>query len=125
MTTTDFKPIYCTACGKLIWIGICTTGFLTRLDPEPITITEEIIKRIQQIRSYELFRTAGSFEAIYRSLNQIKRSDPAKAKIILASHSCEKARVTFRFKGQQPEDEEMPDYWNRRRAKQEHEGIPF
>jgi hypothetical protein len=90
-----------------------------------MTTAEEIIKRIQQIRSYELFRTAGSFEAIYRSLNQIKRSDPTKAKIILASHSCQKSKVTFRFKGQEPEDQKTPDYWNRRRAKQQHEGIPF
>lgn len=126
MINQDFKPIYCTACGQLIWQGICTTGFLTKLDPQPLTIADEIYKKIDKINSYELSRTGRSFEAMYRSLNRIKRSTPSQERIVLARHDCKRSTVIFRLKGQEPDQEEIPDYWNRRRAKQqEQEGIPF
>jgi hypothetical protein len=126
MTYQDFKPIYCTGCGKLIWEGLCLTGFPTRLDPEPIAIAEEIMRRINQIRSYEILKTHQSFEAALRSANRIKRSDPGKQRIILASHSCQRMKVTFRTRGQEPTQEEVPDYWNSNQGKQaQTEGIPF
>ena len=126
MRDSNFKPIYCTACGKLIWEGICLTGFPTRLEPEPLTIVEEITQRINQNRSYEILKTHRSFEAALRSANRIKRSDPGKQRIILASHSCQRTKVTFRTRGQEPTEEEVPDYWNRRNTPQlEQEGIPF
>jgi len=126
MSNKDFKPIYCTACGKLIWNGDCLTGFPTKLDPEPLTIAEEIIKRIQELRSYEIHRTSISFEASLRSVNAIRRSNPARPKTILASHRCQKTEIIFRMKGQQPEQEEIPDYWNSNRKQHlEPEGIPF
>jgi len=126
MTYQDFKPIYCTACGKLIWEGLCLTGFPTRLDPEPLAIAEEIMKCINQIRSYEILKTSRSFEAALRSANRIKRSDPGKQRIILASHSCQRMKVTFRTRGQEPTQEEVPNYWNSNQDKQaQTEGIPF
>jgi hypothetical protein len=124
MKDSDFKPIYCTACGKLIWEGLAV-GFKIRLDPESLTIEEEIIKRITGSHSFELHRTHVSFKAGLRSLNAIKASQHRNP-IILASHACSKSKEIFRFKGQEPDEDEVPDYWNRRQMPQlETEGIPF
>ena len=124
MKDSDFKPIYCTACGKLIWEGLAV-GFQIRLDPGILTIEEEIIKRITGSRTFELHRTAVSFEAGLRSLNAIKASQGQK-QTILASHACSKTKEIFRFKGQEPDEDEIPDYWNRRQKPQlQIEGIPF
>lgn len=124
MKNSNFEPRYCTACGKLIWEGL-TVGFQIRLDPGILTIREEIIKRITGSRTFQLHRTAVSFEADLRSLNAIERSK-GQNPIILASHSCSKTKEIFRFKGQEPGEEEVPDYWNRRKKPQlESEGIPF
>jgi len=124
MKDSDFKPIYCTGCGKLIWEGLAV-GFQIRLDPGILTIEEEIIKRITGSRTFELHRTAVSFEAGLRSLNAIKASQGQK-RTILASHTCSKTKEIFRFKGQEPDEDEVPDYWNRRKKPQlQTEGIPF
>jgi hypothetical protein len=124
MKDSNFTPIFCTACGKLIWEGL-TVGFQTRLDPGTLTIQEEIIKRITGSRTFELHRTAVSFEARLRSLNTIKASQ-GKTPTILASHSCSRTKEIFRFEGQEPGEGEIPDYWNRRKQPQlEQEGIPF
>jgi hypothetical protein len=102
-----------------------TVGFQIRLDPGILTIQEEIIKRITGSRTFQLHRTAVSFEADLRSLNAIERSKGQKP-IILASHSCSKTKEIFRFKGQEPGQEEVPDYWQKRKTPQlESEGIPF
>jgi hypothetical protein len=124
MKDSNFKPIYCTGCGKLIWEGL-TVGFQTRLDPATLTIQEEIIKRIQGSHTFELQMTAVSFEARLRSVNAIQRSK-GQSRTILASHSCSRTKEIFRFKGQEPAEDELPDYWNRRKTPQlESEGIPF
>lgn len=124
MRNSNFIPIFCTACGKLIWQGL-TVGFQIRLDPGTLTIQEEIIKRIQGNRTFELHKTAVSFEADLRSLNAIQRSK-GQNPIILASHSCTRTKEIFRIKGQEPGQEEVPDYWNRRKTPElEQEGIPF
>jgi hypothetical protein len=123
MNNSNFIPIFCTACGKLIWEGL-TVGFQIRLDPGTLTIQEEIIKRIQGSRTFELHKTAVSFEADLRSLNAIQRSKGQAT--ILASHSCSRTKEIYRSKGQEPGQEEVPDYWNRRKTPQlEQEGIPF
>ena len=124
MKDSNFIPIFCTGCGKLIWEGL-TVGFQIRLDPGTLTIQEEIIKRIQGSRTFELHRTAVSFEARLRSVNAIQRSKGSNP-TILASHSCSRTKEIFRFKGQEPTEDELPDYWNRRKKPQlESEGIPF
>jgi hypothetical protein len=124
MRNSNFEAIYCRACGKLIWEGF-TVGFQIRLDPGILSIREEIIKRITGSRTFQLHRTAVSFEADLRSLNTIERSKGMDL-IILASHSCTKTMEIFRLKGQEPEGDEIPDYWNRRKKPQlETEGIPF
>lgn len=124
MRNSNFIPIFCTACGKLIWQGL-TVGFQIRLDPGILTIQEEIVKRITGSQTFELHKTAVSFEADLRSLNAIQRSK-GQNPIILASHSCTRTKEIFRIKGQEPGQEEVPDYWNRRKTPQlEQEGIPF
>ena len=124
MRNSNFIPIFCTACGKLIWQGL-TVGFQIKLDPGTLTIQEEIIKRITGSRTFELHKTAVSFEADLRSVNTIQRSK-GQNPIILASHSCTRTKEIFRFRGQEPGQEEVPDYWNRRKTPQlEQEGIPF
>jgi len=124
MKDSNFEASFCTACGKLIWEGLAV-GFQIRLDPGTLTIQEEIIKRIQGSRTFELHRTAVSFEVGLRSLNAIQRSQ-GKEPVILASHSCSRSKEIFRFKGQEPGEDEIPDYWNRRKKPQlETEGIPF
>jgi len=124
MNNSNFKAIYCTACGKLIWEGL-TVGFQIRLDPATLTIQEEIIKRIAGSRTFELHKTAVSFEADLRSLNAIQRSQGQNPTIV-ASHSCARTKEIFRTKGQEPGQDEIPDYWNRRKTPQfEPEGIPF
>lgn len=124
MKNSNFKAIYCRACGKLIWEGL-TVGFQIRLDPAILTIQEEIAKKMSRCRTFELHRTAVSFEADLRSVNAIARSqgdDP----IVLAAHTCSKTMEIFRLKGQEPEGDEVPDYWQRRQTPQlEKEGIPF
>lgn len=124
MKDSNFTPLFCTGCGKLIWEGL-VVGFQISLDPGTLTIQEEIIKRIQGSRTFELHRTAVSFEAELRSLNAIQRSQ-GKNPLILASHSCSRTKEIFRFKKQEPAEDEIPDYWNRRKKPQlESEGIPF
>jgi hypothetical protein len=80
-----------------------TVGFQIRLDPGTLTIREEIIKRIQGSRTFELHKTAVSFEADLRSVNAIQRSQ-GKEPLILASHSCSKTMEIFRLKGQEPDN---------------------
>jgi hypothetical protein len=124
MKDSNFIPTFCRACGKLIWEGLIV-GFQTRLDPGTLTIQEEIIKRITGTCTFELHKTAVSFEAGLRSLNAIQRSK-GQTPTILASHSCTRTKEIFRFKGEEPVEDEIPDYWNRRKTSQlEQEGIPF
>ena len=98
----DFKPINCSRCGAVIWQGISWAGFARRLDGARLTIEEEIIKRISGLMTYELHRTAVSFEAIERSVNRIKWSLPGRDKVILADHTCQGWRIF---------ETEPPSYW--------------
>lgn len=124
MRNSNFKAIYCRACGKLIWEGL-TVGFRIRLDPGVLNIQEEIIKKITGNRTFQLHRTSVSFEADLRSVHAIARSQ-GKDPIILASHNCTRTMEIFRLKDQEPEGDEVPDYWERRQKTQlEIEGIPF
>ena len=124
MRNSNFEAIYCRTCGKLIWEGL-TVGFRIRLDPGVLNIQEEIIKKITGNRTFQLHRTSVSFEADLRSVHAIARSQ-GKDPIILASHNCTRTMEVFRLKDQEPVEDEIPDYWNRRKKPQlETEGIPF
>jgi hypothetical protein len=126
MITKDFKAIYCRACGKLIWHGVCWAGFTTKLDTKKLTILEEIICRINNLMTYELFKTSVSFEAKARFKNQIETDKPTNIKIILATHQCEKTSFFHIDPKMEPTIDEIPDYWNTRKARQEDsQGVPF
>ena len=113
MTIFDFKPVNCQTCGKMIWDGICATGFRTKLDMERITISEEIVHKLQGHRTFLINRTAVSFEAISRIGVRIK----AKNSIVLASHICSTSHLFLSI-------DDIPDYFSIPKLPVE-EGIPF
>ena len=117
MSITDFKPLNCKACGKLIWAGYSSTGFSTKLDIERLNILEEIIKKVSQIRTYEAHRTLISFEVTPRIGAYVVGAEFKPERVILAEHQCS----TFTLFETEP-----PDYWNRKiNQKLTAEEIPF
>jgi hypothetical protein len=117
MSYSDFKPINCRACGKLIWSGHSSAGFPTKLDIERLNILEEIIKKVSQIRTYEAHRTLVSFEATPRMGAYVIGTEFKPEKVILAEHRCS----TFTLFESEP-----PDYWDRKiNEKPNLEEIPF
>ena len=117
MSYLDFKPINCRACGKLIWAGHCSTGFPTKLDTPRLSIVEEIVKKVSNIRTYEAHRTLISFEVTPRIGAYVIGSEFKPESVILAEHKCS-SFVLF--------ETEAPDYWNRKIIqKPTLEEIPF
>jgi len=117
MSYLDFKTVNCRACGKLIWEGYSSAGFLTKLDTPCLSVLEEITKKVSRIRTYEAHRTLVSFEVTPRTGAYIIGSEFKAERIILAEHQCS----TFTLF-----ETEVPDYWNRNLTKQlDLEGIPF
>ena len=117
MSNSNFVVINCKACGKLIWSGHSSGGFLTKLDTGRLNIVEEIVKKVSNIRTYEAHRTAVSFEATLRIGARVIGSQPDPNKVILAEHSCESFSLF---------ETEVPDYWGRSmKPKLELEGILF
>jgi hypothetical protein len=117
MSNFNFVVINCKACGKLIWSGHSSGGFLTKLDTGRLNIVEEIVKKVSNIRTYEAHRTAVSFEATLRIGARVIGSQPDPNKVILAEHSCESFSLF---------ETEVPDYWGRSmKPKLEPEGILF
>ena len=85
MRTEHFKPALCRSCGKVIWEGICRTGFDTRADVERLTITDQIVARLQGRILYRVIKTSVSFTLKVHDRWSIEYyKDP----IILASHTC-------------------------------------
>jgi hypothetical protein len=117
MSYLDFKPINCKACGKLIWQGHSSAGFLTKLDTPRLNVIEEIIKKVNKFRTYEAHRTLVSFEATPRMGAYVVGTVYKPERVILAEHQCS----TFSLFETEP-----PDYWNRIRTKKSNaEEIPF
>lgn len=117
MSYLDFKPINCRACGKLIWQGHCSSGFLTKLDTPRLNIMEEITLKVSKVRTYEAHRTLVSFEATPRMGAYLLGTEFKAERVILAEHRCS----TFKLF-----ESEVPDYWNRKIGKQlQLEEIPF
>jgi len=117
MSYLDFKTVNCRACGKLIWEGYSSAGFLTKLDTPCLSVLEEITKKVSKIRTYEAHRTLVSFEVTPRTGAYIIGSEFKAERVILAEHQCS----TFTLF-----ETEVPDYWNRNINKQaDLEEIPF
>lgn len=101
-----FKPIICKRCGTVVWSGISWAGFAKLLDMDRLTIEEEVVKRIHGLMTYEIHKTTVSFEAVERTLNRIKWSQPGKNKVILADHHCSNYSLFQSI-------DTVPDYWAR------------
>jgi hypothetical protein len=114
MSHLDFKPTDCRKCGNLVWQGICaTSAFDIKLDMNRLNPVDEILALTAGIATYQIHRTANSFEATRRTPIRMRAASP----IVLATHTC---RPITEF-GQTP-----PDYFNVAKPSiTESEEVPF
>ena len=113
MSELDFKPINCRKCGNLIWAGVSASSRCDiKLDTARLNLVEEVLALTGGIATYEIHRTALSFEATRRTATRMKVAQP----IVLATHTC-RALTVFA--------EEVPDYWNRVKLSTTSEKVPF
>lgn len=112
-TSEHFQVATCRPCGKLYWIGYSSAGFLTRLDVQPLDVRAELIVKLLGRRTYQIHKSAVSFNAIPRV------GILARHATVLAQHNCDPSEFAF---GQV----EAPDYFNTiKPAKEESQGVPF
>lgn len=97
MSILDFKPIDCRHCGNLVWAGVSATSRCDiKLDMGRLTLTDEVLALTAGIATYQVHRTALSFEATRRTAARMTAAEP----IVLATHTC---RAVTAF-GQVPTD---------------------
>lgn len=112
-TSEHFQVATCRPCGKLYWIGYSTAGFLMRLDVQPLDVRAELIAKLSGRRTYEIHKSAVSFNAIPRV------GILASNATVLAQHNCDPSEFVFG-------EVEPPDYFNTiKPSKIETEGVPF
>lgn len=80
------KEQLCVNCKAIVLIGQAS-GFKVKLDPELLTIFQEIAELQAGRKTYELYETTRGAEPIYRSFNQINLQTGRK---VLATHKCER-----------------------------------
>jgi hypothetical protein len=114
MSHLDFKPNDCRKCGNLVWEGVsATSAFNVKLDMNRLNLTDEILALTAGIATYQIHRTAISFEAYRRMAGRMNVGNP----VVLATHTC---RSITEF-GQTP-----PDYFNTAKSKTtDSEEVPF
>jgi hypothetical protein len=112
----NFQAINCRRCGALVWEGISWAGFARKLDTPRLTIEEEIVAILKGRKTYELYRTRVSFEAIERNVNRIKWARPDKDLAVLADHLCS---------GNHLFQVEPPHYWQKPATYIVTEEVPF
>jgi hypothetical protein len=113
MSELDFKPISCRKCGNLIWAGVSATSRCDiKLDTARLNLTEEVMALTAGLATYQVHRTAVSFEATRRTAARMKVAEP----IVLATHTCRELTVFA---------EQAPDYWNRVKLSTTSEKVPF
>jgi hypothetical protein len=114
MSHLDFKPNDCRKCGNLVWEGVSSTSnFDIKLDTNPLNLVQEILALTAGIATYQIHRTAVSFEASRRMAGRMNKGNP----IVLATHAC---RPITEF-GQTP-----PDYFNTAKSETTNsEEVPF
>lgn len=111
--SNNFYISDCRKCGNIVWVGLCWAGFLTRLDVTPLTLTQEIMAKMMGRRTHQIHRTSESFETTPRRGAYLKAANA----IVLGDHICDPS--SFRF------GEVAPEYFNRVKANQPSEGVPF
>jgi hypothetical protein len=85
MKTENFQATQCRSCGKVIWEGICATGFDTKADVEKLTITDQIVATLAGRHIYRVIKTSVSFTLkLHDAISINYYRDP----IVLASHIC-------------------------------------
>jgi len=84
MSDFNFASISCPQCQRIIWSGLSSTGIETKLDTARLNLKEEIIKKIQGARTYQIHRTSVSFQATPRLGARLGAAAP----IVLATHIC-------------------------------------
>lgn len=84
MSDFDFAPIACKSCQRIIWSGLSSTGIAIKLDTAQLNLAQEILKKIEGVRTYQIHRTVISFEATPR----IGARLGAAAPVVLATHVC-------------------------------------
>jgi hypothetical protein len=113
MSYLDFKPTNCRNCGNLIWAGVSATSRCDiKLDTNRLNLADEIVALTAGIATYELHRTAQSFEATRRMATRMSVAAP----IVVATHTCRELTVFA---------EQPPDYWNRVKLSTTSEKVPF
>ena len=113
MSELDFKPISCRKCGNLIWAGVSATSRCDiKLDTARLNLMEELVALTSGTATYQVHRTAVSFEATRRTATRMKVAEP----IVLATHTCREMTVFA---------ETAPDYWNRVKLSTTSEEVPF
>ena len=114
MSDLDFKPINCRKCGNLIWAGVSATSRCDiKLDTARLNLIEEVLALTNGLGTYQVHRTALSFEATRRTAVRMGVADP----VVLATHTC-RAITVFA--------ETAPDYWNRvKLSTTNDEKVPF
>jgi len=113
MSELDFKPISCRKCGNLIWAGVSASSRCDiKLDTARLNLTEEVLALTAGLATYQVHRTAVSFEATRRTAARMKVAEP----IVLATHTCRELTVFA---------EQPPDYWNRVKLSTTSEKVPF
>ena len=99
MSELDFKPIDCRNCGNLIWAGVSATSRCDiKLDTNRLNLADELVALTAGLATYQIHRTALSFEATRRTASRMSVAAP----LVLATHTCRPLTVF----GQQP-----PDYF--------------
>ena len=101
MSELDFKPVTCRKCGNLIWAGVSASSRCDiKLDTARLNLTEELVALTSGTATYQIHRTALSFEATRRTATRMGVAEP----IVLATHTCREMTVFA---------ETAPDYWGR------------
>jgi len=100
MSDFNFRAIDCRSCGNLVWDGLNSSGMPIKLDMGRLNLKDEIVKLLLGGRTYQIHRTAISFEATPRIGARMKAADP----IVLALHQCYPMTIF---------SEQAPDYWDR------------
>jgi hypothetical protein len=84
--STRLKESACIGCGATVRVGY-SNGWRVTLNPDPITIEQEIEELKAKRLTYELYSTVLGDEPIYRSVMQIAANKNRK---VLATHKCER-----------------------------------
>ena len=114
MSELDFKPINCRKCGNLIWAGVSASSRCdVKLDTARLNLVEELTALTSGRATYQIHRTALSFEATRRTAMRMKVAEP----IVLATHTCRSLTIFA---------EEPPEYFNRPKlSTTDSEKVPF